>query len=160
MVRRIESRVGFEIRQPALGRSVPVRANLELWEYSGSLRYNFYTGALQPFAKLGYGASWYRLANARIGDEPFQEPRTPWVRKPSVFPPENLLPNTWHVGGGLEALPITSFAPFPKGLDVGIRASYAVYFHGLGLGRREILSEQEDVTLGRTHLNLTLTASF
>lgn len=38
-------------------------ANLQMWEYTGSLRYNLATEGFQPFIKAGYGLSWYRLTD-------------------------------------------------------------------------------------------------
>lgn len=160
MIRYSTSVVSFDIRQPTLDQVVTVRGDFEMWEYSGSVRYNFAMDRFQPFIKAGYGLSWYRLKNATLGGEPLANPETDWVREPSLFPPRNLLPNTWHLGVGIEFLPITSFASFPKGVDIGLRLNYSVYFHALGLRRPELLSDQEDVTLGRTHLNFLLTVSF
>ncbi len=34
---------------------LPLSSNLEMWEYTGSLRYNIALGGLQPFVKAGYG---------------------------------------------------------------------------------------------------------
>lgn len=160
MVRYLTSTTGFDIRQPALRRVVPVRADLEMWEYSGSLRYNLAVRRLQPFVKAGYGLSWYRLKNARLGDRPFEDPDTEWVRQPSLFPLRNLWPNTWHLGFGVEIIPFRSYAAFPRGIDVGLRADYALYFHSLGLSREEILSDQEETGMRRSHLNLDLVISF
>lgn len=160
MVRHLTSITGFDIQQLALGRAVPVRADLEMWEYAGSLRYNLFPGRLQPFVKAGYGLSWYRLKNARLGDQPLDNPDTEWVRRPSLLPPRNLLPNTWHLGFGVELIPFRSYAAFPKGVDLGLRADYAIYFHSLGLSRQEILSDQEETSLRRSHVGLELVMSF
>lgn len=160
VIRRINGRVRFDIEERGTGQTTPVRADLELWEYAGSLRYNVLTGGFQPYVRGGYGISWFRLRNARLGDEPLDPASTPWLRKPSVTPPENLLPNTFHLGLGVEAVPIRNFGPFPRGTDVGVRAGYALYFHGLGLERREPFAEQEDFTLVRGQLDLGISLSF
>lgn len=160
VLRRVSGQVGIDIRPADAPSAVPVRANLELWEYVGSLRYNLSTGAVQPFVRAGYGLSWYRLTDATLGGQPMEPDRTEWIRQPSLFPPENLLPNTWHAGFGVEVVPVRSFAPFPRGLDVGIRASWSVFAHGLGLRRPELLSEQESVTVGRGHFNLGVSLTY
>lgn len=159
MVRRVEGDLGFDVRRPD-GELVPVEGDLELWEYSGSLRYNLKTGAILPFVKAGYGLSWFRVAGATLGGEPLDPEETDWKRRPSLFPPDNLLPNTWHAGAGVEAVPIRNYGPLPRGLDVSVKASWSVYVHGLGLTRREVLAEQEDFTLARSHLDLRLMLSY
>lgn len=160
MVRHLTSVTGFDIQQLTLGRIVSVRADLEMWEYAGSLRYNLSTQRLQPFVKAGYGLSWYRLKHARLGDQPFDDPDTEWVRQPSLFPPKNLWPNTWHLSFGFEIIPLRNYAAFPRGIDLGVRADYAIYFHNLGLSRQEILSDQEETALRRSHVSLDIVMSF
>lgn len=160
-VRRIEGEVGFDIRSEAAGGGVvPVDADLELWEYAGSLRYNLRTGSLMPFLKAGYGLSWFRLDDATLGGEPLSPDATAWKRKPDLAPPDNLLPNTWHLGAGLEAVPIRNLGGRAQGLDVTVKASWSVFVHGLGLQRRQPLAEQEDFSLARTHLDLGLSLSY
>jgi len=159
-LRRVEGEVGFDLRSGGAGGDVPVRADLELWEYAGSLRYNLRTGSLLPFVKAGYGLSWFRLNGATLGEEPLSPDGTGFKREPQLSPPDNLLPNTWHVGAGLEAVPIRNLGGRAQGLDVTLRASYSVYVHGLGLRRRQPLAEQEDFSLARTHLDLGLSLSF
>ncbi len=110
-------------------RVVPLEADLNFWEYTGTLRYNLASGKLLPFLKAGYGLSWYRLENATLDGDPLVESNGPWVRRPSIFPFGNLLPNTWHVGAGLEFLPIRNVS----GLDIGLRADFVLLTHKLGL---------------------------
>jgi hypothetical protein len=57
-------------------------------------------------------------------------------------------------------IPFRSFAAFPKGIDIGVRADYAIYFHSLGLSRQEILSDQEETGLRRSHVGLEFIVSF
>jgi len=120
-----------------------------MWEYAGSMRYNLFTGNLQPYAKAGYGLSWYRIENARMNGELLDEPDGDWVRKPSLIPLKNLLPNTWHVGAGVDALIIKGVAAPPRGLDVSLRAEWTLYNHNLGL-ETEDLDLQTLVLLGFT----------
>lgn len=159
-VRHLRAGVGIDVRPAEETGVVPVRADLELWEYIGSLRYNLSTGLLQPFLRAGYGLSWYRLTDAAVAGEPLEPDGTGWVRKPSIIPPEDLLPNTWHAGLGIEVVPVRSFAPFPTGVDVGARLGWTIHAHGLGLGRDEFLSEQEDVTIGRNYLELGISLTY
>lgn len=107
--------------------TVPLTANLDFWEYVGSLRYNLAIGGFQPFVKAGYGLSWYRLENARLGNTILGDGTTRWVRQPSLF--DNLLPNTWHVGAGFEYIPIRSVG----GVDFGVKADVAWFTHNLGV---------------------------
>jgi hypothetical protein len=106
----------------AEGRRSDVTSDIKLWEYSGSLRFNVASGGFQPYGKLGYGWSWYRLENTAVGGELVSEPTSATI--------DNF---TWHYGLGLEWFLISSFAPPPKGIDVGLRLEWARYNHSLGL---------------------------
>lgn len=160
-LRRVGGEVGFDIRaDQAAGELVPVEADLELWEYAGSLRYNLLTGSVLPFVKAGYGLSWFRLNNATLDGEPLSPDATDFKRQPGFFPPANLFPNTWHLGAGLETVVIRNLGGRVQGLDVTVKADWALFFHGLGLQRQQPLTEQEDFSLTRTHLNLGLSFSY
>lgn len=160
-LRRVTGGVSFDVRQPAAGATVPVRAAFEMWEYAGSLRYNLATRSFQPFLKGGYGLSWFRVLDATLGGTPLDPGGIDFVRQPSISPPENLLPNTFHLGAGVEFLPVRNFGPFPAGLDLGFRSSFSVFFHGLGLEEAdEGLTDQEDVAIVRPHLDLGVEVSF
>lgn len=159
-LRRVTGDLGFDLRRPEEPGAVPVRGDLEMWEYSGSLRYNLVTGQVLPFVKAGYGLSWFRLRDATLGERSLDPGGTGWLRKPSIVPPDNLFPNAWHAGVGVEFVPIRGFGSLPQGLDVSLRASYSVYAHGLGLERKEAFAEQEDFTLARGHLDLGLSLSY
>lgn len=102
-------------------------ADLNFWEYLGDLRYNLATERFQPFLMGGYGLSWYRLEDARAFGVLLGDGTSRWVRKPGLI--HNLLPNTWHIGSGVELLPERSRA----GLDLGLKASAALHVHSLGL---------------------------
>lgn len=134
---------------------VPLIAALDMWEYTGSLRYNIAPGALQPFVKAGYGRSWYRLTDASFNGEVLGNGSSRWVRRANLF--GNLLPNTWHVGGGLEFVPLRSVGR----LDLGFRADMTVYTHNLGLRLKtgEFLLAQ-DAHITRVHIGLGTTLSF
>lgn len=125
--------MGIDIELPRGGEDFQLRGELDFWEYSGSIRYNLSTGGLMPFVKAGYGLSWYRVGNVTTNGEPPSNPKGPWVRKPSFDDLSTFLPNTWHLGGGIEWVPIRSFAALQKGIDVGVRGDALVYIHKLGL---------------------------
>ena len=133
----------------------PLTTTLDMWEYTGSLRYNIAPGPLQPFVKAGYGRSWYRLTDARFNGQIVGNGSSRWVRRATLF--RNLLPNTWHVGGGVEFVPLRSVGR----LDLGFRADITVYTHNLGLKIEEggfLLAQDAHIT--RIHLGLGTTLSF
>ena len=103
----------------------PLYAELNFWEYTGSLRWNLATRRVQPFVNAGYGLSWYRLENYRAFGEDLGDTR--WVRQPSLF--DNLLPNTWHIGGGVEVLPRYGYGR----VNLGVKATANLHSHSLGL---------------------------
>ncbi len=106
----------------AAGQRDEVTSEIKLWEYSGSLRFNVASGGFQPYAKVGYGWSWYRLENTAVRGVPVPEPTSGTI--------DNF---TWHYGLGLEWFLLSGFAPPPKGIDVGLRVELARYNHSLGL---------------------------
>jgi hypothetical protein len=120
-------------------------ADINFWEFSGSLRYNLTTSNLKPYIKGGYGWSWYRLQNVQANGKKFNTPNSEWIRQPSFSPVKNLLPNTWHLGGGLEFIIIKGYGKIPKGIDVSIRAEYIWFVHSLGL-------DLSNITLDRLKL--------
>jgi len=111
-------------------------------------------GALQPFVKAGYGLSWYRLTGATFNGQLLGDGSSRWVRRPGLF--HNLLPNTWHVGGGLEFIPLRGVG----GVDLGFRGDLTVFSHNLGLKTESgfLLAQDEHVT--RVHVGLGTTLSF
>jgi hypothetical protein len=113
--------------------SIVLNSKLDMWEYMGSFRYNLGTGGFQPFIKVGYGLSWYRLEETEANGEPLANPNSPYVRQPQLKGLKNIFPNTWHGGLGLEWLPIRSSAPIPRGIDIGLEAEFTLFVHSLGL---------------------------
>ena len=133
----------------------PLSVNLEMWEYSGSLRYNMALGGLQPFVKVGYGRSWYRLTDAKFNGQVLGNGNTRWVRRAGLL--GSLVPNTWHVGAGLEFIPLRGVGR----LDWGFRGDFTVYSHNLGLKNEEgtfLIAQDAHVT--RIHLGFGTTLSF
>ena len=86
-------------------------------------------------------------------------PGSDWFQRPSLTGLDNLLPNTWHLGAGVEVLPRRSYAALPAGLDVGLRLEYGVFFHGLGadLSPEFAGALDRDVTVTRHALEAVLT---
>jgi len=101
-------------------------AEINYWEYAGSLRYNLSASRIQPFVKGGYGWSWYRLENVRANGVPFEPAESQWI-KPRIWP------NVWHLGAGLEFVPWKNVGTFPRGTEVAFRFEYTRYFESLGL---------------------------
>jgi hypothetical protein len=108
-----------------------IRTELNMWQYEGSLRINLFTGAFQPFAKLGYGYTWYRLENTTINNEAFEEPNSNWFNRP--FTSGNYFPNTFIGGLGVEWIFIQSQEKLPKGIDISAKLEYGWKWHRLGL---------------------------
>ncbi|MDX2261406.1 MAG: hypothetical protein SFU84_06870 [Gemmatimonadales bacterium] len=168
-LRHARSRIGQTFTGGA-GNRYDVAGRLEQWEYAGSLRYNFATEALQPFVKVGYGLSWYRIRDITFGADTLRNATTPWVRRPSLERPGSLLPNTWHIGLGIEYLPIRAFGAPPHGLDIGVRADATVFTHRLGvqpitvrdpsLGPLVLTLGGEARSIVRTQLAIGLTVGF
>lgn len=102
-------------------------AELNYWEYSGSLRYSLSTSRLQPFLKVGYGWSWYRLEKVQSNGVSFSSAETGW------FKPKRIWPNVLHAGVGIEYVPWRRTGKFPGGMELAFRFEYARYTEKLGL---------------------------
>jgi hypothetical protein len=139
---------------------------LNWWEYQGSLRYSLLTGSIQPYVKGGYGLSWYRLEEVAANGELLEPPDSRWVRKPGFI--ENLLPNTWHAGLGLELLAIETYG----GVDLSLSAEWLYLTNKLGVDETGVAVEElirlgldadqvpRERWLGRNAVNLTATISY
>ncbi|RUO87736.1 hypothetical protein D7Y11_39055 [Corallococcus sp. AB018] len=108
-----------------------LRTKLDMWEYAGSLRYNFLRDGFQPYAKVGYGLTWYRLEDGSINGQGMANPNSYWVRRPGFF--RNLWPNTLHLGAGVDVILVKDFIPGLHGVDGGLRAGYILSRHELGV---------------------------
>jgi len=115
------------------GNPFKLRGSLKLYELAGSIRYNVFTGGLQPYGKIGYGWSWYRVENLSTDGVPLTDPNGPWIRQPHFFPFDNLWPNTIHYGAGLEYFLFRSNAPLLRGTDLSVKFEWTAYHHDLGL---------------------------
>jgi hypothetical protein len=112
---------------------VPITADLEMWELAGAIRYHLTSGALRPYGKLGYAWSWWRTVNVEVDGVPDLVPDADWIRQPSVLELENLLPNNVQLGAGVDWRVVRSRAPFPRGMDVAVRAEWAAFYQSIRL---------------------------
>lgn len=143
---------------------------LNWWEYTGSLRYSALTGSIRPYLRAGYGLSWYRLENVSANGRPIDVPNSRWVRQPKFL--DNVLPNTWHVGAGLELLTIEGYGGLPGGLDLGLSAEWLYLTNKLGVEETGVAIEEiirlgvaaeelpRERWIGRNVVNLTATISY
>ena len=165
-IRHSRSEIAVDISLTNRPEPYELRADLNFWEYVGSLRYNLTTSDLQFYFKAGYGISFYRVENITGDGEKIEHPDTPWVRRPGWHKLYNLLPNTWHFGYGVEFVPFKNYGSFPKSLDVGIRLEWLWFNNKLGLDFGDILQfgdfklGLDDITVTRSAINLLLTISF
>ncbi|RKG77224.1 hypothetical protein [Corallococcus terminator] len=64
--------------------------NLDTWDLAksgaGGIRYNFLRGGFQPYAKIGYGLTWYRLEAGSINGQRKANPDSYRVRLPGFLP--------------------------------------------------------------------------
>ncbi len=134
--------LGYDLLNIAEANVYQLRSDLEFFEYAGSLRWNFLTGSLQPFAKLGYGWAWYHLDNVGVDGVDIPSPKSDRISK-----------FVWHWGVGVEWLPIVSYRPPPRGIDVGIRADFSTFRHGLGL---EQISDPVTLALGEARASASV----
>jgi hypothetical protein len=144
--RNSHHQMGVDLLLLPTQRTYLLRGKLNLWEWAGSIRYNLATEKFQPYAKIGYGLSWYRLEDVTteiVGTDTGPVPVTPdaglWVRQPwrnadgTKNAWANMWPNTMHFGAGIELIPVTSRAPIPRGIDVSLLLDWTQYRHALGL---------------------------
>lgn len=177
-IRNSHHELGFDVLLLPTQRTYQVRGNLNLWEWAGSLRYNLATKKFQPYLKIGYGLSWYRVEDVTtqiVGTDaspvPLDPPDGLWVRQPwrddqgnaDAF--ANIWPNTGHIGGGIELIPVTSRAPIPRGIDVSLLLDFAHYRHALGVKRTLVEGVtfeggERDRTVTRNVVTLALTLGF
>ncbi len=141
-------------------------ADINYWEYAGSIRYSLSTSRFQPYLKGGYGWSWYKLENVRANGELFTTSESDWIK------PNSIWPNVWHFGLGFEFIPWKRSGKLPGGTDIAIRIEYARYLQNLGLDlsaisldRLEFLFDTlgdvpNDARVHRDDLVLGLTVSF
>lgn len=148
------SKVYYDIMNGNGGRLGTVAGDLKFREITGSMRYNIFFGRFQPFVNAGYGWSWYKVKDLTYNNNALSPDETDWVKKPK-FP---FLPNTWHLGAGVEYFffknpgvwDIPFFGRFLNlgKPELGIRFDYYLKTHLLGIdkpddGRPERLVRHE-----------------
>jgi len=131
-----------EMKYSVLFNNIPdfyIRTELNMWQYEGSIRFNVSTRAVQPYLRVGYGYTWYRLENTTANETSFIESRSNWFNKP--FTSGNYFPNTFVGGLGLEWIFIKSMGKLPKGIDISAKLEYTWKWHKLGLKVSEFAIE-------------------
>ena len=117
--------IGYNFTTPKTNKVSQFRGNLNYWEYLGSLRYNLTTGSLMTFVKAGYGLRWYWLKNVSINGKPFSALNSSRINKL----PLRFLPNTWHLGAGIEWMFLRNIKFSLLSADVSIRGEAVIYRH-------------------------------
>lgn len=119
-----------------------LNSELSLWDYTGSLCYNFNTGGFRPFGRVGYGLSWFRLedASATIFDPVLDHEVTiPYENANSKW---NTAKWTWSAGLGIEVFILRSQAKLPRGLDLSFKLETGWFRHDLGIKSSELPLEE------------------
>lgn len=132
-LRHSKSSLGIDVALATRPDPAPVRGTLEMWEYAGSVRYNLASRGFQPYLKLGFSWVWYRLLDVTVDGAPIATPDSDYIREPSLTRFENLFPNAWHAGIGLEIVPLMSIKPLPAGIDFSFRVEGTYSSHSLGI---------------------------
>lgn len=141
------SRLGLTAKYGS-GAEHMAESELNLWEYSGSLRYNLREGSLRPYLKLGYGWTWYRSENGKVDGRLVPDPDGEWINRPSFEHFSSILPNSWHAGAGFEIVTYRSGAPFPQGVDVSLIGEVSYTQTGLGLDDALLVFASGDLSNG------------
>jgi hypothetical protein len=132
------STVLYHLELPSSNKDFLLIGHLTGLEYLGSLRCNLTTGRLKLFLKGGYGWTRYWLKNVSINGDPLSKPKDPLNHVLRRKRSPKYLPNTLHVGAGIEWLLVKSFTL----RDVGIRGEVLFYWESL-----DIRSDTSDITL-------------
>jgi hypothetical protein len=160
LIRHSTSDLNVDVIVPGRTDTPSIRGSLNLWQYSGSIRYNVLTGRLLPYLKLGYGNTWYRLQDISIDGVQLANPNGMWIHKPSIFPFENIWPNTWLWGLGAEYIVFGKVAPLAP--SVSFKLDYTMYNHSLGLDVRALALSgfSTDPSIHRHAVSLVALLSF
>jgi hypothetical protein len=146
-LRHSRSVLTLSVDEQVEGQPAALTGELNFWEYAGSLRYNLATGGVQPYAKAGYGWSWYRVEDRMADGQPLEPGTSDWIGGPF---------NTWHFGAGIELIPVRSQPPPGRGLSIGIVLEYGLYLQGLGVD----LPPGFDTGVARSVFSSAVTLSF
>jgi hypothetical protein len=143
------------VLEDASGDPRELTADVKMWEWAGSARFNLATGTFQPYGKLGYGVTWFRLENQALDGQLLDHPTSKTVH-----------PFTWHYGFGAEWLLMSGADPPPGGVDVGLRFEFAHYSHSLELDQftsrlsAALGNRNTGLRVGRNALSLAVTVGF
>jgi hypothetical protein len=130
-VRNVRTTFGADIQFAGLP-DYTYSADINLWEYAGSIRYSILSGPILPFVKGGYGWAWYRVENVQANGVPFDPAESEW------WGPDNVFPNVWHYGVGAEFIPWKRIGRMPGGLELALRVELTRYSQGLGLDLSQV----------------------
>jgi hypothetical protein len=154
------STIRLDALSPETGESARIDGTVQLFEWAGSLRFNLFTGRVEPFVKLGYGYSWYRLQDVAVDGVPISPSSSPFLHVPTTRSFGDLLPNTFHAGVGLEATFLEPEAPL-TGVGLGVKVEANVFSHPLGLGLRSSqFGISADTNISRPSVDFALVLSF
>jgi hypothetical protein len=125
-------------------------ADLNLWEYAGSFRYNLLKGGWQPYLKLGYGWTWYRVEGLALDGEDLAYSQGEWIHQPSFKSLRAMLPNSWNTGAGMEVFLLRGPGPFPRGLDLSLALEISYTRNDLGIEDWLLLLSADDLRSNRS----------
>jgi len=161
------SRLGMDV---GITNGAPARVDAEfnLWEYAGSFRFNILRGGWQPYVKLGYGWTWYRVENMRLDGRNLTDSQGKWIHLPSFKTFKTMLPNSFNAGAGMEIFLLRSSGPLPRGIDVSLALEASYTRNSLGIEEWLVLLSADDlrsnsvsaVALRRWTLSAGLTLGF
>ena len=115
-----------------------ITSDLLFNEWTGFLRFSLLPGSFQPYWKLGYGISWFKLENIATQGELLSNPDRDYS-----------VQFTGSLGFGFEFFLRRSRAALPKGLDFSIIAEYVRGWNSLGFDPGQLPIESL-VTIGIT----------
>jgi hypothetical protein len=153
--------ISLNVVSNSAGTSALVDGTIQMYEYAGSLRLNIFTGRIQPFLKVGYGYSWYRLQGVKVNDQGIAKSTSSFLHTPSLDSFTSILPNTLHYGIGIE-VSITEPATPLSGYGIGFKLESSVFTHSLGLSIRDTseLGLQIDAPVNRPNVDFAVVVSF
>jgi len=149
------SDLGLSFFSIGSGTTYEVTSRYNFWELGGSFRYNLRAGDLQPYLKLGYGWTWYRLEDIAIDGQLIDSNTSEWYHKPSFDSFSDLLPNSFNYGFGLEYVVVKSYAPLLKGIDLGLMVEYYWTRYELGQDLLSAILQADDTTAHVSDLKVT-----
>jgi len=162
------SDIGFSASVNESNETMRADSEFVLWEYAGSFRFSLTRSAVRPFIKAGYGWTWYRAESISLNGEVLDDSQGVWIHEPSFRSLSDMLPNSWHIGAGVELFGRRSVASFPRGTDISLVFEATYTRCNLGLDDWLLIVGSEDLRHGlietvsykRVTLNLGLNLGF